>query len=197
LTLLQSGFGGSSRFWVYALKTAVGALLIWLTRPLVAEMRWRFSWEALAAGTLVALLWVGLDPLYPKLTSNPAPWNPMSQFGASSTLAYSFILVRILGSTLVVPPLEEVFYRSFVYRYLANPDFESVPLRGFRWVPFIVTCALFGSAHHEWLAAVLCAGVYQTLVCWRGRLDDAMSAHAITNLLLGLWVVWQGAWHFW
>jgi len=31
----------------------------------------------------------------------------------------------------------------------------------------------------------------------KNRLGDAMTAHAITNFLLGAWIVWRGAWHFW
>lgn len=200
LTLAQGWFGEASRYWIYALKTGVGAAMIWIIWPLVAEMRWRFTWEAMTAGILVAILWIGLDPHYPKLGSmdNPAPWNPHAAFGQHSLLAWCFVLVRILGSAIVVPPLEEVFYRSFLYRYFANPDFESVPFRGIRWGPFIFTAILFGFVHpQQWLAGILCAAVYQALVCWRGRLGDAITAHAVTNALLGIWVAWKGAWHFW
>ena len=199
LTFVQGWFGEASRYWIYALKSGVGAALIWMIWPIVTEMRWRFSWEALAAGFLVAALWIGLDPFYPKLSvgTDATPWNPHTAFGNGTAQAWFFVVIRILGSTLVVPPLEEVFYRSFLYRYLAHPDFDSIPLRGFRLGPFIITALVFGLAHHEWLAGILCAAVYQGLVCWRGRLGDAIAAHAITNLLLGLWIVWQGAWHFW
>jgi CAAX prenyl protease-like protein len=124
-------------------------------------------------------------------------WNPHHQFGAGSALAWLIISVRILGSTLVVPPLEEVFYRSFLYRWIAKPDFQSVPLGAFHWTPFLVTSAIFGLSHFEWLPGILCGFAYQGLVCWKKRLGDAMTAHAITNLLLGAWVVWKGAWHFW
>jgi CAAX prenyl protease-like protein len=90
-----------------------------------------------------------------------------------------------------------MFYRSWLYRYLVNPDFEKIPLNRFGWMPFIVTALFFASTHNEWLAAILCAFAYQGLVLWKNRLGDAMTAHAITNFLLGLWVVWKPAWHFW
>ena len=96
-----------------------------------------------------------------------------------------------------MPPLEEVFYRSFLYRYLIRADFQSVPLSKFNWIAFLAVSGLFGFEHHEWLAGILCGFAYQGLVCRKGRLGDAMTAHALTNLLLGLWVVWQAAWHFW
>jgi len=96
-----------------------------------------------------------------------------------------------------VPPIEESFYRSFVYRYVAKPDFVSVPLGTFSWTPLLVTSALFGLVHFEWLAGLLCGLTYQALVIRKQRLGDAMTAHAITNFLLGVWVVWRNAWHFW
>jgi len=220
LTFCQGQFGEASRYWFYLAKTMVGAWLVWSIWPLVAEMRWKFSWEAVAVGVAVFGIWVGLDGFYPSVDQliqnyvcpvlksiglegwcpNPAethPWNPNSCFGNNSALAWVFIVVRIVGSSLVVPPLEEVFYRSFLYRWIAKPDFQSVPLGYFHWKPFLLTGIIFGLAHHEWLAGILCAFAYQGLVCWKKRLGDAMTAHATTNFLLGGWVVWKGAWQFW
>ena len=197
LTSCQGKFCPGSEFWFYLAKTIVGVWLIWFMRPFIAEMRWRISWEAVAVGIAVFALWVGLDGLYPKLGSAGAPWNPGTHFGHDSPLALLFIITRVIGSTLVVPPLEEVFYRSFVYRTLAKPDFQSVLLNYFAWVPFLATAAVFGFSHHEWLAGILCGFAYQGLVLRKNRLGDAITAHAITNLLLGLWVVFKPAWNFW
>ena len=96
-----------------------------------------------------------------------------------------------------MPPLEETFYRSFVYRYLARQNFLSVPLNQFLPFPFFTTAIIFGISHNEWLAGILCGMAYQWLVLRKNRLGDAMTAHAITNFLLGIWIVWQGAWRFW
>lgn len=197
LTFCQGQFGEASRYWFYLAKTLVGAWLIWEMRSVVLEMRWAFSWEAVAVGVLVCAIWIGLDEFYPKLGSTGIPWNPHVQFGDGSGLAWLFIVVRVIGSSLVVPPLEEVFYRSFLYRYIAKTDFMALPLGHFAWTPFLVTAAVFGFVHHEWLAGILCAMAYQGLVIRKQRLGDAMTAHAITNLLLGIWIVWKGDWKFW
>lgn len=205
LTFLQGYGGEAGRYWVYLAKTLIGAVLLVAVWPLVQEMRWKFSLAGIAVGVGVFVLWVGLDPFlrqvglpnsYPRMAAGE-PWNPLLHFGAGSALAWLFIVVRILGSTLVVPPLEEVFFRSFVYRYLASKDFLSIPLSRFLPFPFLVTSIVFGLEHHEWLAGILCGFAYQGLVIWKGRLGDAIVAHAVTNLLLGLWVVWRGAWQFW
>jgi CAAX prenyl protease-like protein len=105
--------------------------------------------------------------------------------------------VRILGSSLVVPPIEEAFYRSFLYRYLAKANFLDLPLDRLVPGPFLGTAAIFGFSHNEWLAGILCGLAYQWLVLRRGRLGDAMTAHGITNFLLGVWVVSRGQWNFW
>lgn len=210
LTFVQEQFPGPGRYWLYLTKTLVAGWMLWTVRSIVREMRWAFSWEAVVVGVGVFGLWVGLDPFVPtqqelwaKFGSSKNPsaatalWNPFAQFAEGSALGWFFIVVRVLGSSLVVPPLEEIFYRSFLYRWIVNPDFESVPLGQFAWKPFLIAAIVFGLAHNEWLAGILCAAAYQGLVCRKKRLGDAMTAHAITNLLLGLWVASRGAWHFW
>jgi CAAX prenyl protease-like protein len=210
LTAGQGLFGEASRYWLYLVKTIIGLGLIWVMRPLVSEMRWKLSWEAVVIGAAVFAVWVSLSGewvtqpnLWAKLglikpaATEPKLWNPHVQFGNGTALAWLFVVTRIAGSTFVVPPLEEVFYRSFLYRYFTKRDFQSLPLAHFAWVPFLLTSAIFGFVHREWLAGILCGFAYQGLVIWKKRLGDAMTAHAITNFLLGLWVVWKGAWQFW
>jgi CAAX prenyl protease-like protein len=197
LTLLQACFGDASQYWIYALKTAVGAWLLWLVYPYVKEMRWKLSWEAIALGLAVFLVWIGLDRHYPMLLHRVGSYNPFRTYGAGSALGWTFIAVRILGSSLVVPPLEEVFYRSFLYRYLIKSDFLQIPLSQFAWRAFLTTGLVFGLGHYEWLSGIICAFAYQGLICRKGRLGDAIAAHAITNFLLGLWVVSRQAYCFW
>ncbi len=211
LTSFQGSFGEAGRYWMYLAKTLVGAWLLWELRGVLMEMKWAVSWEAVAVGVLVFVIWVGLDPYYPgqdalwfKLgfgkdpTKDPAtPWNPFAQFGEASLLGWFFVLVRTLGSSLVVPPLEEVFYRSCLYRYLISPEFERVPLNRVHGMALALSCVIFAFTHQQWLAAILCGVAYQGLVLRKGRLGDAMTAHAITNLLLAGWVVFRPDWVFW
>ena len=214
LTAAQGKFGPASAYWFYFAKTLAGLGLLLAVRPLVAEMRWAFSWEAVVVGLGVFAMWVGLDPFYPHSSelfskiglgkffgnspeSSTLTANPNQLFGEHSPLAWFFMATHILGMTFVVPPLEEVFYRSFLYRYIAKPDFLSVPLNRCLPLPLLVTATVFGFEHHQWLAGILCGLAYQWLVLRQNRLGDAMTAHAITNGLLGGWVVWKGAWNFW
>jgi CAAX prenyl protease-like protein len=198
LTYAQGQLGPSSPYWVYLLKTLAGAWLIWMSRPYVQEMRWALSWEAAFVGVAICGVWVGLDGLYPRLAKPESAWNPNQQFGAGSALAWFYSAVRIAGSSLVVPPLEEVFYRSFLYRYFVKINFLTMPLGQFHGLSFVVTSAIFGLMHPDrWVAGILCGLAYQGLAVRKNRLGDAMTAHAITNFLLALWVLWTGDWSFW
>jgi CAAX prenyl protease-like protein len=210
LTFFQGKFGAASAYWFYLAKTLAGAWLVWEMRPFVSEMRWAFSWEALAVGIGILVMWIGIDAFYPKADelfakaglasfskTAVANSNPNLVFGENTPLACFFQLVHVLGMTLVVPPLEEVFYRSFLYRYIAKPNFMEVPLNLFLPLPFFITAVVFGFEHNQWLAGILCGAAYQWLVLRKNRLGDAMTAHAITNFLLGAWIVWKHAWNFW
>lgn len=205
LTTCQGRFGLASHFWFYAVKTLIGiALIAWMWSQ-VQEMRWRMSWEACCVGLACFLLWVGLDGVIPRLGAllgdaaeeKPWQWNPFEFFTDHPALAWTFVGIRIIGSTLIVPPLEEVFYRSAVYRYWVAPNIESVPLNRFHFKAFFATSILFGVVHQEWLAGIFCGAAFQWLVLRKGHLGDAMTAHAITNALLGLYVVWTDSWQFW
>ena len=127
LTSCQGSLGPESHFWIYLAKCVVGAWMIWVTWPLVSEMRWRISFEALFAGTLVFVIWVALDVQYPKLSQPDDSWNLPDHFDKAPAMFWFFAGVRIAGSTLLVPLLEEVFYRSFLYRYILAPNWMFTP----------------------------------------------------------------------
>jgi CAAX prenyl protease-like protein len=197
LTFCQKWLGVQGPYWMYLVKTAVGAWLIWEMRSYVAEMRWAISWEAVVVGVGICVMWIGISDWYPKFSKPDTTWNPHTLYGQGSTMAWMFVLVHLLGSTFVVPPLEEVFYRSFLYRYLVKTDFLAMPLSRFHLLSFVVTSAAFAAEHYEWLSGILCGLAFQWLVIRKNRIGDAMTAHAITNFLLGVWVIWKGAWQFW
>ncbi|HSH95594.1 MAG TPA: CAAX prenyl protease-related protein [Roseimicrobium sp.] len=197
LTALQGYFGGEGRFWIYLAKTLLAVAMLWQWRWAFPEVRLTLDGVVFLAGALIALLWVGLDGLYPKISSASVEWNPIGAFPEHPLKAWLFIGVRLVGATLIVPVLEELFYRSFFYRRWQADDFLTISLGTFHKAAFLVTAIVFGFAHHEWLPGILCGLILQWLVVRRGHLGDAIIAHGVANLLLGGWVVWKGAWHFW
>ena len=197
LSVVQGWFGDNTQYYIYALKTVIGIWILLLVRSSVPEMRWDLSWSGVIVGAGIFWAWVGLDGHYPKIFTEAEGFNPNRSYGVHSVLANTFIGVRLIGSSLVVPPLEEVFYRSYLYRFIRSSSFMEIPLKGFEWKSFLLTAVVFGLGHYEWLPGILCAFAYQALVCWKGRLGDAVTAHTITNFLLGLWILSYNAWHFW
>lgn len=210
LTFLQGKLGQNSEYWLYMIKSVVGLCLILSLRRWIPELSWKFSLQAVVAGVLVFILWIGLDGVYPELESlsglrsrsaslneTGAAWNPLKSYEGLPALGWLFVIIRIWGSSYVVPQLEEVFFRSFLYRYLISADFLNISLGSFRLGAFIITSVIFGLEHREWLPGILCGMIYQWLVIKNARISDAVTAHAITNFLLGLYIVWQGQWHFW
>jgi CAAX prenyl protease-like protein len=202
ITALAMG-GGDMKFLSYVAKVFVGVWVVWEMRRFIPEIRWTVSWQAIVVGILVFVAWVGLDPFYPKNTllmkdTPESIWNPFARFGDSSLIAWGLIVIRIFGMTVLVPPIEEAFYRSLVYRYIVKYDFTKIALNHFDGVALVLTSVLFGFMHFQWLPGILCGLAYQWLVIRKGHLGDAMTAHAITNFLLGVYVVWHGgeAWKF-
>lgn len=207
-------FAGSE-YWFYALKTGVVACLVWALRGWIPEMRWRFSVPAIAVGVAVAGLWIALDGAIPSLGAiwdrasglwtgkapvpQPVepPWNPLAFFQGNPALGWTFLVIRVLGRSVLVPMVEEVFYRSFLYRMIIRPDFLEAPLGQWHPKAFAGTCLLFGLSHPgQWLAAILCAALYQGLVLRRGRIGDAMVAHGVTNGIISAYAIVTGQWQF-
>ena len=86
LTSAPSVLGEQTRFWFYFAKTFVGAWLVWEMRAFVPEIRWAVSWEAVAVGVAVCVMWVGLDSFYPQAKASGPVWNPHAEFGQDSAV---------------------------------------------------------------------------------------------------------------
>lgn len=104
---------------------------------------------------------------------------------------------RLFGAVLVVPVMEELFWRSFLIRYIITPDFTSVPVGCFSWPSFLIASVLFGFEHNLVVAGILAGIVYNLLLYCTRSLSSCIMAHSITNLALGVYVVNTGHWYFW
>jgi hypothetical protein len=183
----------NSLLWIYPLKTVIaGGLLLWF-RKAYNEVKLEFSWLAIAVGILVFVLWIPLYGGY-LLLSEPEIVNPYELAGA---WALPWIAIRLFGSAVVVPVMEELFWRSFLLRYLVSPDFRQVPLGTFTTSALAISVALFGAEHNQWFAGMV-AGLLYTLLLYRTKsLFSCIIAHAVTNLLLGVYVLMTGQWQYW
>ena len=118
-----------------------------------------------------------------------SPYDP-------AVCGWPLTLAKLVGSAFVIAPVEEVFFRSFLYRWLQRHDFVAVPSTRFDLSALLWTVLLFTLEHDRPLAAALCGLVYGLLFIRCGLLS-ALTAHVTTNLLLALYVIVCGKWAFW
>ena len=194
----ESAIGVQVR-WLYAVKVtcvALGLALLWkhyveLAVPRdVRAIDWVLS---VLAGLIIFVLWILLDQPWAML-GTPAGWNPVSGTGERS---WALATARLAGAVVVVPVMEELFWRSLVMRWVSRHDFLAVAPRQVGAWAFVVSSALFAIEHHQWLAGLLAGFAYAGIYMRTNNLWPAVLAHALTNLLLGLWVLYTGQWQFW
>lgn len=198
LTFLEPQFPKQYVWLTIGKALAVSATLI------VCRSAWRdirFDARMILPGLLVGLAvfaeWVLIDKgiPYPHLGTRTA-FNPFLAI-ADPTQRALFLAFRFFGLVLLVPVMEELFWRSFLLRYITTPDYATLPIGEFSWTAFAVVAALFGLAHPEWLVAVICACAYGLLLRRTRSLFACVLAHATTNLALGLYVLLTRDWRYW
>ena len=186
--------------WVYGANVViVGGLLVWFRReygelarqtgPTLAE-----AGTAVAIGLVVFVLWIQLDARWMQIGEPAARFVPIDGNGA---LRWPQIVLRWIGAALVVPVMEELFWRSFLMRWIESPRFEAVPPQRIGAKAVLLTTFVFVLAHTLWLAASVAGIAYALLYVRTGKLWVPVIAHAVTNGALGIWVVATGAWSFW
>lgn len=175
--------------WLAPVKVAVAAVALAAYRREYAAMSWRGSWAAVALGAAACGLWLGLVLLRP---SPPAPRPDLA-----GTAAVAWVVARLAGSIVVAPIVEELAFRGFLARRLVAPAFEEVdPGRIPPWA-LLASSALFGALHDRPLGGTIAGLLYGVAYARRGRLGDAVLAHAVTNALIAI-VVWlSGDWSLW
>jgi CAAX prenyl protease-like protein len=184
----------------YALKILVVSAIAWWGRA-----AWRDLLPmpgagglalAIALGAMVTLAWVGLDGLYPTfgISGTRAAFDPTR---LPLVRRVGFLAVRFFGLVALVPLVEELFWRSFLMRWVIDPEFRNVPVGYVTKKGALITSALFALVHPEWLPALL-TGLAWSWLLWRTKsLWACVISHAAANLGLGLYVLCTGSWRFW
>lgn len=186
--------------YLYIAKTILVGALLWFWRKKYAAdfsvgLSLRDLLTAVACGLLVLVIWI-VPEKYLFQVGQGAAFDPHA-LGDSQAAAIGLIGMRLIGSALVVPVMEELFWRSFLMRYLVNPDFRSVPMGAFTWFSFIGVAVLFGLEHHRVLVGIIAGVLYGLLLVYQKNLKGVIVAHGVTNLGLGIYVLVTGSWIFW
>ncbi len=184
------------QYWIFPLQTLAAGYTLYHFWPL---QRWqpptRPVWW-LGAGIAIFLLWIAPQEVF---AAAPRLDGFRPDFAQEGWLRILHIALRWLRLVVVVPMIEEIFWRGFVPRYVAQADFQQLPLEKFQPLGFGISTLCFALSH--WgpdFFCALCAGaVYGFVACKSGRLSSCVLAHALTNLLLGIYLTLSGQWGFW
>lgn len=195
--------------WVYTVKVVLVTLSIILVAPSYRQFPFKVSGWAVLVGVVGVVVWVGICKLniernvlsavgLEKLVDmgERSGYNPFEEI-SSSTGAWAFLAVRFFGLVAVVAVIEEFFLRGFLMRYFIKRDWWKAPIGQFE-ATAVVVATVFPMLMHP--GELLAAGVWFSMMTWlvirTKNIWDCVIAHGITNLLLGVYVVYSGDWYF-
>ncbi|MGD0888190.1 MAG: exosortase E/protease, VPEID-CTERM system [Acidobacteriaceae bacterium] len=188
--------------WLYPLRLIAALAVFYAYRRQYLRMDWRFGWLGPAAGVLVFALWIALDHA---ISRDAAISNGVLLTGVTQGLArlshvqrVAWIMTRILAAVTTVPLAEELAFRGYIARRIISPNVENIPLGSLSLVAVLASSLAFGILHGRmWLAGTLAGVVFALVARLRGRLGEAVAAHATANLLLALWIIARGNYTLW
>jgi hypothetical protein len=181
--------------------TILAALAIF-SRGLLPARPSRFL-PSIIMGVAVFFIWIGPDLLFPGyrssvLFSNFMVGYPQGTTMASEKVSLLFLTFRVLCSVIMVPILEELFWRGWMMRWIRSDDFSHVPIGTYHPESFWIVAFLFASEHGSYWDVGLAAGIAYNWWAIRTRnLMDCVLAHAVTNACLAIYVIGWGQWQYW
>jgi CAAX prenyl protease-like protein len=190
-----------------AVVVVVGATTLWLLRSRgIVRPHFRVL-TGVNVGVAGIVLWIALCRLNLEQTlaeflpsflrpSQRAGFNPFEKI-ASPLGCWAFIAIRLLGLAVLVPVVEELFWRGFLLRWLISADWQKVNLGQFSTLSFCGVTLLFTLVHPEWVAAAVYCALLNGLLYWKRDLWICIVAHGMSNLLLGIYIMTTGAWELW
>jgi CAAX prenyl protease-like protein len=189
--------------WEFPFRVAVLSAVIWFFSRKALDLRMPYFLASVGAGALVFLVWIAPDYLVPGwrqhwLFSNALTGTAENRLPPGYELSPMVLIFRGIRATIIVPIVEELFWRGWLMRWLINPDFEKVPLGAYTPASFLLTALLFASEHGAYWEVGLAAGlIYNAWMIRTKSLGDCILAHAVTNGILSAYVVFANKWEYW
>jgi CAAX prenyl protease-like protein len=208
LFLLLTGIAGyfpSAYVPAYVLKAVLAAAALVLCWPAYTKIRWDYWWLGIIVGVVGIVQWVVMQLWLQKtfagvfLFAPPKdPFNPLEAFDSDAML-YGFLFARIFSATIIVPVMEELFWRDYLWRTVLAPnDFKLASVGEWGWAPVLIVSGAFASVHgHWWLTSIVWGLMIAGLLVYTKSLGACIIAHGVTNLLLAGYVLWTRDWAFW
>lgn len=186
--------------WLYAFRVSAVAMLLAFFWQQYAELHKTKPLKlnafivSILVGIFVFLLWILPYPSW-ALTTDAIGFVPTQK--DSDQLDFTLVIIRLVGAALIVPIMEELFWRSFIMRWIQNPNFLQVNPALVGHFAFITTAILFAVEHHLWLAGLMAGLAYGWLYRREGNLWMPIIAHMVTNAMLGTWIIFTKNWQYW
>ncbi|HVT87894.1 MAG TPA: CAAX prenyl protease-related protein [Tepidisphaeraceae bacterium] len=203
LILTQAGVLWPAFFpWSYVLKAVLTAIALGLLWPNYTRIRWNHWWLGVIVGVAGIVQWVGMQLFLQRFSffkPSPDVFDPMAYFADRPAMMWAFIAIRVASAALVVPVMEELFWRDFLWReYLAPNDFKLAGVGEWDWTAFLLVSGLFATVHGNWwLTAIFWGMMIGALLVYTKSLGACIIAHGVTNLLLAIYVLYTHDWAFW
>jgi uncharacterized protein len=189
--------------WEYAVRVAIVAAVIFAVSRRVLDFKVRHFLPSLAIGVGVFALWIAPDTLFPGwrqhwLFTNSIMGEVKVSLNDAQLSSPMLLLFRTLSAALLVPILEELFWRGWLMRWLIKSDFEQVPLGTYETQSFWIVAALFALEHGPfWEVGLLAGIIYNAWMVRTKSLGDLIFVHGVTNLVLSVYVIVTKQWQFW
>lgn len=187
----------------YALRLTIMSAVLWIVSRNVIDLRVRRPLFTVLLGIGVFVLWVGPDQLFPGYRTHWLFSNSLTGSGAKPLSADEasnpwLLLLRSARAVLIVPIVEELFWRAWLMRWLIKTDFWEIPLGTYAANAFWITAALFASEHGQyWDVGLACGAIYGWWMVRTKSLGDLILTHAVTNGCLCAYVVATHKWEYW
>jgi CAAX prenyl protease-like protein len=172
----------------YVVRAVVVAILLAVFWRHYTKIRWDYWWLGGMLGVIGIFQWVGMQ----NWLSNhfewfaPKDWFDPTTKIASPRLMWGFIAIRVAGAVLVVPVMEELFWRDYLWRQILAPnDFKLAQVGEFDWTAFVVVSLAFATVHGTWWpTAIVWGTMIGLLLVYTKSLGACVIMHAVTNQLL-------------
>ena len=199
LFALLEGEGVDGRYAYSILLVPVLVVLFYFRRDYI-ELKFPSAlspsaWiRSLFIGLLVFLIWILPYPEWMKIGTAGAGFSPLS---ADGNIDLPLLAIRFSGLCLVVPLMEELFWRSFLLRWLDQAQFLQMDPVHISNRAFIIVATLFALEHNLILAGFVAGVGYNWLYRLERNLWAPLVAHMLTNTMLGIWILYHHAWQYW
>jgi len=165
----------------------------------------KVGWWWIPTGVFGVVLWIGLCELQieaPVLeyfgwdVARPS-FNPFESIESRGML-FVFLLLRFAMLAAIVPLAEEIFIRGFLVRITDHSQWWKSDLTKLASTALVVA-SVYGAVSHpgEIVAAIAWFSLVTWLMVKSGSIWPCVLAHAVTNFLLGIYVISFGQWHLW